>query len=315
MMNQSSALSAMFGLTYPIIQAPMAGASGGDLAREVARAGGLGFIGTGTRATPAWLVGEWAKLEGARPVGIGFMTWALDRYPDQRELLQVACKLHPAAVLISFGDPRPYGPAIKAAGARLICQVQTAADVPFALEAGADLLVAQGAEAGGHTGEIPLRSILAEVLAAAGEVPVAAAGGIATGADVAAVMAAGACGGMIGTRFVATSECLYHARAKERIVQAGEGETVYTSVFDRVQGIPWPSQFRGRALRNDFTDRWHGHEAELTASVDAVRPVFEAARQAADYRTMYVYAGEAAARIDAILTAAEVVRRIGEGLV
>jgi nitronate monooxygenase len=307
-MADPAVLMRLFGIRYPIIQAPMAGAAGGDLAREVARAGGLGMVGTGTRATPAWLDAEWAKLTAGPtapgPVGIGFMTWALDRYPEQRALLTHALSLRPAAVLISFGDPRPYAPAIKAAGARLICQVQTTADARLALEAGADLLVAQGNEAGGHTGHARLRPLLAEVLGMSTGVPVVAAGGIATGADVAAVLNEGASGAMIGTRFVATPESLYHAQAKERIRQATAADTVYTSVFDIVQGIPWPSRYAGRALRNDFTEAWHDRTPQLQAALPDVRPTFD--------RAMVVYAGESVARISDVTPAADLVRRIGE---
>lgn len=188
--------------------------------------------------------------------------------------------------------------------------MQTAADAHRALEAGADLLVAQGNEAGGHTGQVRLRPLLAEVLAIAKATPVAAAGGIATGADLAAELSAGACGGMIGTRFVATPESLYHQRAKERILQATAADTIYTSVFDIVQGIPWPPQYAGRALRNDFTDNWHGREQELRTAAPDLRPSFQDARQAADLRTMPIYAGEAVARINDVIPAADLVRRI-----
>jgi nitronate monooxygenase len=307
-------LTEMFGLRYPLIQAPMAYAAGGDLAREAARGGALGMIGTGTKASTAWLDEQWQKLQGVGPVGVGFMTWALDAYPEQRAMLRYSLSLRPAAVLLSFGDPTAYIPAIRAAGARVICQVQTPADAVVAAAAGADLLIAQGTEAGGHTGHQPLRPLLAEVLQAAGAIPVAAAGGMATGADVAAVMALGACGGMLGTRFAATLESIWHDRAKEQLLQAGESSTVLTRVFDLVQGIPWPSQYPGRALRNRFAERWHGREADLEAAIGEAKPEYEAARRRADYETLVVYASEAAAQIVELVPAAALVRRIGEEL-
>lgn len=307
-----TALTEMFGLRYPIIQAPMAGAAGGRLAGAVARAGGLGMLPTGSRATAAALQGEWNLLEGAQPVGIGFMTWALDRYPEQRDLLRTALALKPAAVLLSFADPGPYAPEIKAAGARLICQVQSAADADLALKAGADLLVAQGTEAGGHTGHEPMDSVLEAVLALAGPVPVVAAGGIGTGADLAAVLKQGACGAMIGTRFAATPEGVFHPIAKERIIQATEADTVLTRVFDIVQGIPWPERFPGRALLNRFTAAWHGREEALQAELPGQQAAYDSARQRTDYETMVVYAGQVAGRIDALVPAADLVRQIGE---
>lgn len=307
-------LTRLFDLRYPIIQAPMAYCAGGVLAREAARGGALGMIGTGTKASIPWLAEQWQRLEGAGPVGVGFMTWALDGFAEQREMLLHCLSLRPAAVLLSFGDPSPYISAIQAAGVRVICQVQTPADAEVAVAAGADLLIAQGTEAGGHTGHRPLHPLLAEVLAVAGAVPVVAAGGIATGADLAAVMAQGACGGMLGTRFAATPESLWHQRAKERLLQAGPAATVLTRVFDLVQGIPWPEQYPGRALRNQFTEAWHGREAELAAALDQVRPAYEAGRSQADYESLVVYASEVAAQISALVPAAELVERIGDEL-
>jgi nitronate monooxygenase len=310
--SMTTALTSMFGLKYPVIQAPMANASGGDLAREVARAGGLGMVGTGTNATADWLRQEWQKIGDAGPVGAGFMLWALNRYPEQRELLHTCLELRPAAILLSFGDPRRYMEAIRAAGARVIIQVQTVADALLAEAAGADLIVAQGTEAGGHTGQIGTLPLLAAVLRATGGVPVAAAGGIGDGRGVAGVIAMGACGAMLGTRFVATPESLYHQRAKERILLATESDTVLTRVFDLVQGFPWPEQYPGRALTNGFTGRWHGHEAALAQNLAEARKGYQAARQAADYDQMAVYAGQVAGQIRDIVPAAELVRRIGE---
>jgi nitronate monooxygenase len=307
-------LTEMFGLRYPVIQAPMAYTAGGDLAREAARGGALGMIGTGTKASTEWLDEQWQKLQGAGPVGVGFMTWALDAYLEQRAMLQHCLSLRPAAVLLSFGDPSAYIPAIRAAGARVICQVQTPADAAVAAAAGADLLIAQGTEAGGHTGQLRLRPLLADVLQGATSVPVAAAGAMATGTDVAGVMALGACGGMLGTRFAATPESIWHERAKELVLQAGESCTVLTRVFDLVQGIPWPSQYPGRALRNRFADSWHGREADLEAAIGRVRPEYEAARPRAEYETLVVYASEASVHIRELVPAAELVRRIGEEL-
>lgn len=305
-------LESLFGVKYPIIQAPMANAAGGELAREVARGGGLGMIGTGLRATPSWLEEEWRKLNGLGPVGVGFMTWALDTVPEQRSLLEHALSLKPAAVLLSFGDPRPYMPAIRQAGARVICQVQTVDGAREAASAGADLLVVQGTEAGGHTGQVGTLPLLAAVLQVVGEIPVVAAGGIGNGRAAAGAMAMGACGVMLGTRFVATPESLYHPQAKERILRASEAETVLTRVFDLVQGIPWPSHYPGRALANDFTRQWHGREGELGEKLAQVREGYEAARLQPDYGTLVVYAGQVAGEIQALAPAAELVRQIGE---
>jgi nitronate monooxygenase len=310
-MALTTALTTMFGLTYPIIQAPMANAAGGDLAREVARGGGLGMIGTGIRATASWLDTEWRKLDEGAPVGVGFMTWALNEIPDQRSLLGHALSLNPAAVLLSFGDPRPYMPLIREAGARVICQVQTVAEAEEAASSGADLLVVQGTEAGGHTGQVGTLPLLSAVLQVVHGIPVVAAGGIGTGRAAAGAISMGACGVMLGTRFVATPESLYHPQAKERILRATEMDTVLTRVFDLVQGVPWPAQYPGRALGNDFTRQWHGRESELSVNLGEAQAAYRAARGVSDYGTLEVYAGHVAGQIQDIVPAAELVRQIG----
>jgi len=191
---------------------------------------------------------------------------------------------------------------VHAAGARVVSQVQDAASARQALDAGVDAVVAQGTEAGGHTGGVatlPLLQIVLEV-AAERHVPVLAAGGIATGHGVAAVIAAGAQGAWIGTRFAATHEAMRGDEAKRRLVDARETDTVLTRVYDVAQDIPWPERFPGRALRTEFTDRWHGHEADLAAERDAASAAMGE----------YDYAGQGVGAIHRIESAAEVLEHL-----
>ncbi|WP_372662833.1 nitronate monooxygenase [Amycolatopsis kentuckyensis] len=134
-----------YGVEHPVVPAPMDVVSGGRLAAEVTRAGGFGLIGGGY-GEEAWLRREFAAADGAR-VGCGFITWSLVHNP---RLLDVALEYEPAAVMLSFGDPAPFAKKIHAAGARMFCQVHTVRQAHEALEAGADVIVAQGGEAGGH---------------------------------------------------------------------------------------------------------------------------------------------------------------------
>ncbi|MDE1947702.1 MAG: nitronate monooxygenase, partial [Burkholderiales bacterium] len=159
-----TALTRMFELEHPLILGPMGGVAGGRLAAAVSNAGGLGLVGAGY-GDPQWvareldLVGELSH----RPWGIGFITWS-----TAPELLELALARKPAAVMLSFGDPRPLGARIKAAGCRLICQVQDLAGARLAHEAGADLVVAQGTEAGGHASRratLPLVPAVANLVA------------------------------------------------------------------------------------------------------------------------------------------------------
>ena len=303
----STDLTRLLGVRHPIVSAPMAGWSGGELAGAVSAAGAFGMIGVGS-ATPAdWISGQ-AEIARARgPFGVGLMSWALERRP---ELLDAVLAEGPAAVSLSFGDPVPYVERVREAGAVVMSQVQDAEKAEKAIEAGVDVLVAQGTDAGGHTGRVgtmPLLQRVLEIGESAGR-PVLAAGGIGTGRGVAGVLAMGASGAWIGTRFCATAESTGTDGAKRLILGADETATVHTRVFDLVQNIPWPEEFAGRAIRNSFSERWHGREAQLEEQRSSVSSEFEATR--GDYAEDFVYAGQAAGLVEDIPSAGELVDRL-----
>jgi nitronate monooxygenase len=196
-----TALTRLLGIAHPILLAPMGSAAGGKLAAAVTNAGGLGLIGSGY-ADAATIKKELAAA-GNTSVGVGFITWALDKNP---EALDVALAAQPPAVMISFGEPKPYARVIKDAGAKLICQVQTLAEAVEAAVAGADIIVAQGRDAGGHSGTTRgSMGLVPAVVNAVGAIPVVAAGGIADGRGLAAALALGAAGVLMGTRFAASA--------------------------------------------------------------------------------------------------------------
>lgn len=146
-MPMTTSLTTLLEIAHPILLAPMDVVAGSRLVAAVSRAGGFGILGGGY-GERAWLEQETAKLAELRaPFGIGFITWSLAKRP---ELLDVALAAKPDAIMLSFGDPAPFAAKIKSAGARLICQVQDEAMARQALDAGADVLIAQGTEAGGH---------------------------------------------------------------------------------------------------------------------------------------------------------------------
>lgn len=304
-----TALTESFCIQHPIVQAPMAGVAGGALARAVSAEGALGMIGVGS-TTPVEWIGEQARVASENPpFGIGLMAWAIDRRP---ELLEAALAGSPQVVAISFGDVSRYAEMVHVAGAKLVCQVSDAVSAARVLDAGADAVVAQGAEAGGHTGTVgtlPLLDAVLEVAHPSGR-PVLAAGGIGSGRAMAGVLAMGAAGAWVGTRFAASAEALGRPEAKARIVAATEADTVRTSVFDLAQGIPWPEGWAGRALANSFTRRWHGSEESLVSERQAAAVELTRARRAEDYETMYVYAGQAAGVIHDVAPAGEIVRRL-----
>ena len=294
-----------FGLRYPILSAPMGAVAGGQLAAAVSRAGGLGLIGPGYLGAE-WVDAQFQAAEGAR-VGIGFITWDLQRAPER---LDAALAHRPAAVMLSFGDPEPLLPAIRRAGALVILQVQTLEAAQRAAALGADLIVAQGTEAGGHGANRALFPLLPAVVDAVAPISVVAAGGIADGRGLVAALSLGAQGVLVGTRFYAAEEALGLSSAKAELVRAGGDTTVRTHVFDIVRGLPWPNEFTGRAVRNAFTQRWHGQEAQLRASLPEERQPFLEAVTAGDWSTAMLWAGEGLDLVREVLPAATIVERM-----
>jgi nitronate monooxygenase len=298
-------ITSLLGMQKPLVLAPMGSVSGGALAAAVSRAGGLGLLGAGY-GDADWIRREFQRAEGAR-VGVGFITWSLAKRP---ELLDLALGYKPCAVMLSFGDPRPFADKIRASGAKLICQVQSLALAREALVAKPDVLVAQGAEAGGHGAERSLFALLPAVKDLAGNIPVLAAGGIADRRGYEAARALGADGVLVGTRFIAAEESLSAPAAKQRVVRASGDATVRTTVFDIVRGYDGWGAFTGRALRNKFSDAWHGREAALRERAQAERQTYYAAAERQDFDTAVIFAGEGVDLIDAVLPASEIVRRL-----
>ena len=303
----STDLTRLLGVRYPVVSAPMAGWSGGELAGAVSAAGAFGMIGVGSATPTDWIGGQAEVARRHGPFGVGLMSWALERRP---ELLDAVLAEAPTAVSLSFGDPTPYVGRVREAGAVVMSQVQDAEKAERAVEAGVDVLVAQGTDAGGHTGRVGTMPLLQRVLEIGGRagIPVLAAGGIGTGRGVAGVLAMGASGAWIGTRFCATRESTGTDEAKRLILNSDETATVYTRVFDLVQDIPWPEEFAGRAIRNSFSDRWHGRETQLEDRRSSVGPEFEATR--GDYTEDFVYAGQAAGLVEDVPSAGELVNRL-----
>jgi nitronate monooxygenase len=298
-------LTELFEIRHPILLAPMGGVSGGALAAAVTAAGGLGLIGGGY-GDPDWLETEFGNA-GSQRVGVGLITWSLARRP---ELFDLVLLHEPDAVMLSFGDPAPFAAKIKDAGAVMICQVQTRRQAIEAARAGADLVVAQGGEAGGHGAARGTLALVPAVIDAVDPLPVVAAGGIADGRGLAAALALGAAGALMGTRFYAAEEALGHRTAKARIVEADGDRTVKTTVFDLVRGFDWPAGYPGRALVNDFTERWHGREAALAGALEAERARYAGAAAAGDVGTAVVFAGECVDLIGAVEPAAAIVERV-----
>ena len=307
-MSIDTPLTRRLGIAHPILLAPMDLVADARLTAAVSAAGGLGILGGGY-GDEGWLVRELDLLARSRArFGVGFITWSLARQP---RLLDLVLERRPAAVMLSFGDPQPFVERIKRAGAQVICQVQSLALAREAAAAGADMLVAQGTEAGGHGIARGLVSLVPEVVdAVEGRIPVVAAGGIADGRGLAAALMLGAAGVLLGTRFYATEEAAGARAAKDRICAATGDDTVRSIVFDLSRRNEWPSPFTGRCLRNAHTARWSGREDELRHAQEEVAERYAAARQNDDFDVAAVIAGESSGLIHDIDSVARIVDRI-----
>lgn len=285
-----STLRTLLGIRHPLLCAPMAGVSGGRLAAAVSRAGGLGFIGGGY-GDRDWLVEQFALCEG-QPFGVGFISWALARQP---QLLDLALQAQPRAVLLSFGELGDLGARVREAGVPLIAQVQTVAQAADAARVGADIVVAQGGEAGGHGGWRGTMALVPAVVDAVAPLPVVAAGGIADGRGLAAALMLGASGALCGTAFYACDESLAHDEAKRRLVLARGDDTVKGPVFDWLRDLEWPEgPWSLRTLRNASTERWSDDLPGLRRTLPEQQHAFKQARRHADFDIAPVIAGEAA---------------------
>jgi nitronate monooxygenase len=297
-----TAFTDLFAITHPVALAPMGGSAGGALAAAVSNGGGLGLVG-GSRNDQDWCERELTAVAAQtdHAWGVGFLTWALTP-----ATLDAALKHEPAAIMLSFGDPAPFAEHVRRSGARLIVQVTDLDEARQALDVGADVIVAQGSEAGGHGGRRATLPLVPAVVDLAGSTPVLAAGGIADGRGLAAALVLGAAGALVGTRFQASREALVDPEIVKAIIAHSGDDTERSRVLDIARGAPWPPQYTARTLRNAFLEQWRGREHELATDDDTRRTYAEAA-STGDLAVIPVWASEAIDLIDDIPSAVDVV--------
>lgn len=298
----------LLGIEYPIVNASMAGSATGELAAAVSEAGGFGMIGGTTPSGADWLREQIriARSRTSRPFGVGFIS----SFPGTAELAQVALDEGVAAINHSFSDPTPFVEATHAAGAKLFVQVQTLELAIRAAEAGADVIIAQGSDAGGHAGAIGTFALLPAVVDAVAPIPVIAAGGVADGRGLAAALLLGAQGAWMGTRFVASDEWGGGAWERDAVVAATSDDTVQTRIYDLVGERPFPRENPDRMLRNAFIDRWNDREEEIPANREALAAEIAAGSERADLAVAGISAGVGAGLIRETRPAGEIVRGI-----
>jgi nitronate monooxygenase len=304
-MSLKTQLTTKLNIQHPILLAPMAGVSGGALAAAVTNAGGLGIIGGGY-GDKEWLERE-IIAAGNAGVAIGFITWALQKCPD---MLNVALAREPKAIFLSFGEIDSFAPRIKNAGIPLIAQVQSVAQAKAAVGEGADFIVAQGTEAGGHGGTRSTFPLVPAIVDAIGSIPVIAAGGIGDGRGLAAALMLGAAGVLCGTAFFASKEALSHPNMKRAAFTASGDDTVRSSAVDVARGIDWPAQWTIRTLENNFTRQWSRDLDGLRRNAAIEQPKYSKAREAGDIDVAAVIVGEAVDLVRGDENASEIVTRI-----
>ena len=304
-----TAFTDLLAIDHPVVSAGMGGgAAGGELAGAVSEAGGLGIVGA------SWLGADAmrAEVERAReltskPIGVNLLLFG------NEALIDPVLELEPAILSTAWArDDQDLAAIFTRAherGAKVMHMVATLPDAIAAAEAGADVIVAQGTEGGGHVGQIATTVLVRQVVKAVAPVPVLAAGGLADGAGLAAVLALGADGILLGTRFIATDEYAGTLFEKEGIVASDGHDTIVTSVHDTFSGRDWPGAW-SRGPRNRFVEEWLGREPELRRRRKEVREQLLAAQERGDHSYSRLWFGQSAGLVDSVKPAGEVVREI-----
>ena len=313
----STPLTARLNCRYPVISAGMGGPSRSELAAAVSEAGGFGLLGM-VREPPVLIEGEIAEVRArtSRPFGVNLIPFATEPPLLQDELVVCFNARVPAMCFFWEVYPQVIEQA-KKAGCLVLYQVGTIDDALLAQSAGADVVIVQGVEAGGHVrARLPLSVLLPQV-ADRLQVPVAASGGIVDGRGLAAAFALGADGVHCGTVFLASRESFAHDYHKKRIVDASPGDTVLTDLF----AINWPPSSPVRVLKNSVTEAagsrlWGYHPDNLPREVighDDGRPLYKFSTDSplrsttGDLEKMSLFAGEGAGQVADIRPAAEII--------
>ncbi len=307
----------LLGIEHPVVLGGMATATSAPLVAAVSKAGGLGTLGA-SFLSAAQVEEEIAAVRAAtqKPFGVNHLLFRVDE-----ECLAAALKASPAVAAFAWAWPdqdlAPYFRRAHEAGAKVMYMAGEVPEAVRAAEAGADVIVAQGTEGGGHVGWMASMPLIPMVVGAVSPCPVLAAGGIADGRGLAAALALGAEGVLLGTRFLATDEAPLHPNHKQAIVGSDGHDTLLTEIPDLATQTVWPGAM-ARVVRNGFIEKWAGRESALRQNAREVGKAARAARQAGDVENAPLLIGQDAGLIDSVVPAAEVVRRMvaeAEGII
>jgi enoyl-[acyl-carrier protein] reductase II len=238
-----TAICDLFDIQYPIIQGGMAHVGTAELVSAVSNAGGLGIIGSGFYE-PDWVKNQiqLTRQQTNKPFGVNIQLAS----PFVRQIIEVVLEEKVAMITTGAGNPETYIPRFKQAGIKIMPVTNNVTMAKRLEKAGADAIVAEGMESGGHIGETTTMVLVPQVVDSV-HVPVVAAGGIGDGRGLAAALALGAQGIQMGTRFVCSTECIAHFRYKQKILEANDSSTVITR---QILGFPQ------RSLKNKLTDQF-----------------------------------------------------------
>jgi len=299
----------LLNIDHPVVLGGMASGTNPALVAAVTGAGGLGILGV-TFVTPEQQRADAGRIRELTrgPFGLNhLLAFATeDRYAAT---LEARPRVVSTAWAWADQDLRPYFDRAHEAGALVMHMVSTVPEAVRAVGAGADIVVAQGTEGGGHVGWISTLPLVPQVVRAIEPVPVLAAGGIADGAGLAAALALGAEGVLIGTRFLATPEAPVPAGYKQAILASDGHNTLLTEVADIAFGLVWPGAM-SRVARNRFVERWAGREWEVRQRRHEVARQLRGARERDDAEESNLQMGQAAGLITEIAPAARIVREI-----
>ncbi len=299
----------LLGIRHPIVLGGMAGATSVPLVAAISDAGGLGTLGVAR--TPAEQIpkdiGSIRKATKG-PFGVNFLLF-MARDPAIKAALNERPPVFSAAWARADQDLQALFGRAHEAGSRVMYMVGTVPEALRAKVAGADVIVAQGTEGGGHVGWMATMAVLPMIVDAVGSTPVLAAGGIADGRGLAAALALGAQGALLGTRFLATKESPLHPNFKQAVLDSDGHDTILTEIPDIARANVWPGAL-ARARRNAFIERWAGREWELRARQPEVAAELERARETGDADNASLLIGQDAGLIHDIPGAGEIVERI-----
>jgi NAD(P)H-dependent flavin oxidoreductase YrpB (nitropropane dioxygenase family) len=299
----------LLGITHPVVLGGMASGTSVPLVAAVSNAGGFGTLGV-TGLSAAQMRDQIAAIRAAtdKPFGVNFLL-----FRTEEASFNAALEARPPVISFAWARPeqdlRPYFQRVHDAGLLVMHMAGEVSEGVRAAEAGADVLVAQGTEGGGHVGWMASMALVPMVVQAVAPRPVLAAGGIADGRGLAAALSLGAAGVLVGTRFLATDESPLHANLKQAIVRSDGHDTVLTEIPDIAAGQVWPGAM-ARALRNRFIEQWAGREWALRQQPPSVGAMAITARLSGDVDNASIFIGQDAGMIDAVLPAGEVVQRM-----